>query len=210
MASAEPLPEQPWASGDALLEQYLETEGQSAADDMRACLLADAERVRRQVTGWAHRRRIIADRRAAIMAQAEAAIQEIAAWRDRETGRLDRQAGSLDLLLQGHHAAEVERDHRAKTIHLPWGITPRVRAQQPQWVRDEQALLEWAQAMAPEYVGQRPVLRWGEMRRAAAVTEDGRAVLPDGQVLPGVEVLRKAELWSVEAEQDPTTDTEVQ
>ena len=43
MATAEPWPEQPWASGDDLLEQYLETEGQAAADDMRACLLADAE-----------------------------------------------------------------------------------------------------------------------------------------------------------------------
>ena len=149
----------------------------------------------------ARRRRTLAERRARVQAQFNAEMERLTAWREEEFRRIDTEAARCDLILEAHHAWTLEGDPKAKTLQLPYGVTCRVRAQQPEWLRDEDALLGWALESAPQFVEHRPRLKWGEMKAASHPTNDGRAVLIEtGEPVPTVVVVVRPDVFSVKVD----------
>lgn len=151
----------------------------------------------------AHRRRALAERRARVEAQAKAEMERLRAWQADELGRIDHEASRCDLILLGHQAFQMETDPKAKTLRLPYGVTCKVRAQQPEWLRDEDDILRWAVNHAPEYVENRPHLLWSKLKAAGRVTPAGGLVLPEtGEVVPSVQVARRDDKRTVEVSLD--------
>ena len=149
----------------------------------------------------ARRRRTLAERRARVQAQFNAEMERLVYWREQQFGRIDKEATRCDLILEAHHAWTLEGDPKAKTLQLPYGVTCRVRAQQPEWLRDEDALLGWALESAPQFVEHRPRLKWGEMKAASHPTNDGRAVLIEtGEPVPTVVVVVRPDVFSVKVD----------
>ena len=151
----------------------------------------------------ARRRRTLAERRARVQAQFNAEMERLVYWREQQFSRIDKEATRCDLILEAHHAWTLEGDPKAKTLQLPYGVTCRVRAQQPEWLRDEDALLGWALESAPQFVEHRPRLKWADMKKAAHPTPAGGAILPEtGEVLPTVQIVKRASKYTVEVELD--------
>ena len=149
----------------------------------------------------AHRRRVLAERRARVEAQAKAEMERLTAWREEEFRRIDTEAANCDLILVGHHGWVLETDPKAKTLRLPYGVTCKVRAQQPEFIRDEDDILRWAVNHAPEYVENRPRLLWSKLKAAGRVTPAGGLVLPEtGEVVPSVQVARRDDKRTVEVD----------
>lgn len=128
----------------------------------------------------------------------QAAVDELSLWRDREAARIEREIKRLDLCLFGVLDAELARNPKRKSLALPFGVSVRRRAQPPTWERDEDALLAWALEHSPEYVVRVPKLRWAPLKAVARALPDGRAVLPDGEVLPTVQVVQRPDVYAVE------------
>lgn len=128
----------------------------------------------------------------------QAAVDELSLWRDREAARIEREIKRLDLCLCAVLDAEAAQNPKCKSLNLPYGVTVRRRAQQPAWERDEDALLAWALEHAPEYVARVPKLRWAAVKAVARALPDGRAVMPEGEVLPTVQVIAREDVYAVE------------
>lgn len=145
----------------------------------------------------ARRRARIASRLAAREASVQAEIDRLTLWRQWQDERDQREAARLDALLTTLLWHAREQDPKRKSLSLPHGVTVQARSQPDKWERDDAALLSWAQINAPDYIEHRPALLWSRMKRDAAVTADGRAVLPTGEVLQGVVVVAQGERVTV-------------
>lgn len=148
----------------------------------------------------ARRRARVAARLRERAASLQAECERLQFWAQQEDARDQREAARLDALLAALLWRERERDPRRKSLSLPYGVTVQARMQPAEWRRDDGALLSWALECAPDFVENRPALRWADMKKAATVTDDGRAVLPDGQPLPGVQVIERGEKITVSVE----------
>ncbi|WP_031514006.1 host-nuclease inhibitor Gam family protein, partial [Desulfofalx alkaliphila] len=82
-----------------------------------------------------------------ILAQAE--IDRIKQWLVGETKELQQTIDFFTRLLEKYHRKQIKADPKNKTIKLPYG-TLKMRAQQPQYQRDDAAIKEWARVNRPE------------------------------------------------------------
>ncbi|WP_031517742.1 host-nuclease inhibitor Gam family protein, partial [Desulfofalx alkaliphila] len=80
----------------------------------------------------------------------------------------------------------------------PYG-TLKMRAQQPQYQRDDAAIKEWARVNRPEaLVPQEPKLDWAGLKKAIRPV-DGTAVdIDTGEVIPGIAIIERPPKFSVE------------
>lgn len=131
-------------------------------------------------------------------------IRRARAIRDEEVSLLRRERDRLDILehsanqrcetveawygpqLESFHAAILRDDPKRKTLDLPNG-TMRARQGQPSWSFSDE-FVDWAQN-----AGRSDLLRYKvDVDRTAAkkalVVDDGKVLLPDGELVPGVEV----------------------
>lgn len=174
-----------------------------AVDELAGAITASQARLIELLPRLARKRSGLAAERARVLALAQAEIGRVEAWRDAQVAHIDAAARRVDLLLTAHHFYEMERNRKARTVKLPYGVTLRCRAQQPEWKRDEARLLAWAEINAPQYVEQRPHLLWSALKKDASPTPDGTAVLPDtGEVLPDVQVIERGDKFEVEVSSD--------
>lgn len=109
-------------------------------------------------------------------------------WLERVNSTANRQAEFFEGLLMEWHAAELGRDPKRKTIHLPAG-TLKARARQNSWeIDDEAALLAFLQANAPELVRTKHEVAKGDMKKRYSGNAAGHVITPDGEVVPGVRI----------------------
>ena len=128
----------------------------------------------------------------------DAEIYRIQAWLQDEELRANQARGYLDYLLEQYHRSQLAENPKAKTIKLPHG-TLKIRAQQPQLNRDDDAIRTWALDNMPEVlIDQEPKLNWTELKKALAI-QDGVVIVADtGEVVPGVEVEVRPDKFTVE------------
>lgn len=124
-------------------------------------------------------------------AAAQAEINRIKAWLADEEKRSDQGREYLDFLLEDYHRRQLTENKKLKTIKLPHGEL-QLRAQQPDFTRDNEALMAWAKNNRPEFVISPPppesVLNWAELKKTLKVVK-GQAVYPEtGEVVPGLVV----------------------
>ena len=179
----------------ARLDEYLQriSEGTDTPEKPRFEITTKEQAI------WALRK-IAAVERARKEAQdaSNAEICRINEWLNDEELRANQARKHLDYLLEQYHRAYMTDNPKAKTIKLPHG-TLKIRAQKPQFNRDDAAIKEWATDNMPEIlVPQEYKLNWAGLKETLAI-KDGVAIIADtGEVVPGVEVEERPDKFSVE------------
>jgi hypothetical protein len=82
---------------------------------------------------------------------ADIEIKRIMDWRISENAKLQGSLNFFEYLLMGYMQQERQADPAVKTIKLPHGSL-KMRAQQPEFTYDEEALLEWARKVMPSSI----------------------------------------------------------
>ena len=71
-----------------------------------------------------------------------------------------------------------------------------LKRQQPVYERDEGALLTWAETTAPELVKVKKEVSWADLKKQADVSGD--KLLLDGEIIPGVTVVEREDVFEVQ------------
>lgn len=130
-------------------------------------------------------------------AVAEAEIKRTQEWLEVVNKPLQTDAEYFIALLNLYHASVLEVDPKAKTIKLPFGDL-KAREQQPEFVRDDEALLNWARSNRPEMVKLNPAVDWASLKKTVAGYEDGVPIDENGQRIEGITVIERGVKFSVE------------
>ena len=122
---------------------------------------------------------------------AQVEVGRIQAWLAGEEKRADQARDYLDFLLEDYHRRQLAENPKQKTIKLPHGEL-QLRTQQPEYHKDDVAVMTWARENRPEFVIQPPQpdpkLDWAGLKKALKVV-NGQAVDPEtGEAVPGLVV----------------------
>ena len=71
-----------------------------------------------------------------------------------------------------------------------------LKKQQPLYERDEAALLGWAETTVPELVKVKKEVSWADLKKQADVSGD--KLLLDGEIIPGVTVIEREDVFEVQ------------
>lgn len=182
------------------LEEYL-LESYEAPED-----LADTENQRFRIqddnqADWALRK--IARARQDMKEAEETAameIEKINRWLDGQRDESLRTELFFTVLLQEYYEPRFMTNPDKKTYKLPSGKVQR-RTQQPQFDRDNEALLAWLkQREMTDYIEVKESPKWGELKQQVQVVGE-HVVIKDGplkgEIIDGVEVVHRPPTFRV-------------
>lgn len=182
------------------LEEYL-LESYEAPED-----LADTENQRFRIqddnqADWALRK--IARARQDMKEAEETAameIEKINRWLDGQRDESLRTELFFTVLLQEYYEPRFMTNPDKKTYKLPSGKVQR-RTQQPQFDRDNEALLAWLkQRGMTDYIEVKETPKWGELKQQVQVVGE-HVVIKDGplkgEIIDGVEVVHRPPTFRV-------------
>lgn len=182
------------------LEEYL-LESYEAPED-----LADTENQRFWIqddnqADWALRK--IARARQDLKEAEETAameIEKINRWLDGQRDESLRTERFFTALLQEYYEPRFMTNPDKKTYKLPSGKVQR-RTQQPQFDRDNEALLAWLkQREMTDYIEVKETPKWGELKQQVQVVGE-HVVIKDGplkgEIIDGVEVVHRPPIFRV-------------
>lgn len=112
---------------------------------------------------------------------------------DREyVARLERE-------LQAHLLNLRAADDRVKSVKTPWGDILS-RELQPEYIKDDAALLAWCQDSIAGFVRERVIYTpdWERLKKACHVNANGQMVTDYGEIVAGVEVIERGPKVTVE------------
>lgn len=72
-----------------------------------------------------------------------------------------------------------------------------LKTQNPEYTRDDKAVIEWARENAPQYIKTKEELDWAALKADTAVFE-GHLVTEDGEIIPGIDVANREAKFVVE------------
>jgi phage host-nuclease inhibitor protein Gam len=119
---------------------------------------------------------------------AQAEIERIVGWRDGENEKLQRSVAFFESLLHEYFMQLREDDPKLKTMKLPHGSL-KMRAQQPDFIYNEDELLEWAKVFMPEVVVVKETVSKNPVKKHIRET---------GEMVPGVTITERPEKFIVE------------
>ena len=73
-----------------------------------------------------------------------------------------------------------------------------LKHQQPEYIRDEPQMVEWAEREAPEYVRTIKTISWGDLKKNTQVVGDRVCLIDSGEVIPGVAVVEREDVFEVQ------------
>lgn len=142
----------------------------------------------------------IKDERAECARLKQIAIDRIAELNERINElqeRTDRRTGNLKALLMDYmqtvkptKQTKTQTQYELLSGKLVW------KKQQPLYERDETALLAWAEQTAPELVKVKKEVSWADLKKRADVSGDN--LLLDGEIIPGVTVIEREDVFEVQ------------
>lgn len=111
--------------------------------------------------------------------------------------RTDRRTGNLEALLVEYFQT-VTPTKLTKTQAQYELLSGKLvmKHQQPEFIRDEAALLSWAETTAPEYVRVEKKVSWADLKKKADVS--GEDVLYEGEVIPGITAKARPDVFEVQ------------
>lgn len=77
-----------------------------------------------------------------------------------------------------------------------------LRRQQPEYLRDEPAMIDWARQVAPAYIKTRESIDWAELKKQTAVDGETVVLAETGEVIPGVVARPRPDLFEVKANEN--------
>lgn len=111
--------------------------------------------------------------------------------------RTERRTGNLKALLMDYmqtvkptKQTKTQTQYELLSGKLVW------KKQQPLYERDEAALLNWAEQTIPELVKVKKEVSWADLKKRADVSGDN--LLLDGEVIPGVTVIEREDVFEVQ------------
>lgn len=122
---------------------------------------------------------------------ADAQIARISDWLARKKRDMERTEEFLGGLLRAYYLPQHEEDpKRRKTFRLPSGQV-QFRAQQPEYVRDDEALLKWLKKTKRRtYIEKIERPKWGELKKS--LTQHGDYMIDEnGEVVTGIQVIER-------------------
>lgn len=133
-------------------------------------------------------------------ALAEAEIQRIRLWLDRETEKLQRHEHFFTTLLQNYHREILAQDPHRRTISLPAG-TIQFRRQQPEYERDEHALVAWLEANnLLDFVKIEKHADWANFKKVIRPAGQQAVNLFTGEAVEGITVREREDKFIVDVE----------
>lgn len=128
---------------------------------------------------------------------AEMEIERIKAWQAIENQSAEDSIAYFEGLLHDFMLGERAHDPKLKSIKLPHG-TIKFRKQQPEYVRNEPALIEWAkQSDKTGLIKIKESLDWATMKKGITAA-DGKAIYNEtGEVLEHVEIIEREDKFEV-------------
>ena len=133
-----------------------------------------------------------------LIALADAEIRVLQDQRKSLINRQESREGYLKALLMGYFE-RVEPSTATKTqttYKLLAGKLVKKR-QQPEYQRDETALVSWAKDNAPAFVQVKESVVWGELKKATETQGDKVIYKDTGEVVPGVVAVKRPDVFEV-------------
>lgn len=127
-------------------------------------------------------------------------IEKINRWLDGQRDESLRTERFFTALLQEYYEPRFMTNPDKKTYKLPSGKVQR-RTQQPQFDRDNEALLAWLkQREMTDYIEVKETPKWGELKQQVQVVGE-HVVIKDGplkgEIVDGVEVVHRPPIFRV-------------
>lgn len=127
-------------------------------------------------------------------------IEKINRWLDGQRDESLRTERFFTALLQEYYEPRFMTNPDKKTYKLPSGKVQR-RTQQPQFDRDNEALLAWLkQREMTDYIEVKETPKWGELKQQVQVVGE-HVVIKDGplkgEIIDGVEVVHRPPIFRV-------------
>lgn len=112
--------------------------------------------------------------------------------------RTDRRTGNLEALLAEYfQTVTPTKTTKTQTQYELLSGKLVMKKQQPLYERDETALLNWAETTVPELVKVNKEVSWSDLKKQADVSGD--RLLLDGEIIPGVTVVERDDVFEVQA-----------
>jgi hypothetical protein len=111
--------------------------------------------------------------------------------------RTDRRTGNLEaLLVEYFQTVKPTKVTKTQAQYELLSGKLVMKHQQPEFIRNEAALLSWAEATAPEYVRVEKKVSWADLKKKADVS--GEDVLYEGEVIPGITAKPRPDVFEVQ------------
>jgi phage host-nuclease inhibitor protein Gam len=151
--------------------------------------------------GWAFRKiKVLNEKKAEITDYAEAELKRIRDWHDQETKSLDDSIVFFEGLLAEYYSGEKQKDAKVKKISCPWGYMS-TRKQQPVIDIRKDEVVKWLKENDySEFIKVSEEIDKAEIKKRF-ITNKGKLIAPDGQVVEGVMVEERPEKFVVKVEE---------
>ena len=111
--------------------------------------------------------------------------------------RTDRRTGNLEaLLVEYFQTVKPTKVTKTQAQYELLSGKLVMKHQQPEFIRNEAALLSWAETTAPEYVRVEKKVSWADLKKKADVS--GEDVLYEGEVIPGITAKARPDVFEVQ------------
>lgn len=128
-------------------------------------------------------------------ADAQAIIDKTKQWLASRTKEHQDQIDFFQEMLRPFAMQQLAESKKKKSCKVPSG-TLGFRASSDNYEKNDDDLLIWAQVSAPDYVEQKPSLKWGELKKSCK-TANGKLITADGEIVPGVKVVSQPDVFYV-------------
>ena len=113
--------------------------------------------------------------------------------------RTDRRTGNLEaLLVEYFHTVTPTKTTKTQTQYELLSGKLVLKKQQPEFIRDEAALLDWAKANAPDMVQTKESVTWGELKKLTTLDGEKVVLAETGEIVSGVVAIERPDVFEVQ------------
>ena len=112
--------------------------------------------------------------------------------------RTDRRTGNLEaLLFEYFQTVKPTKITKTQTQYELLSGKLVMKHQQPEFLRDEAALLDWAKANAPDMVQTKESVNWGELKKLTTLDGEKVVLAETGEIVSGVVAVPREDVFEV-------------
>ena len=113
--------------------------------------------------------------------------------------RTDRRTGNLEaLLVEYFQTVKPTKITKTQTQYELLSGKLVMKHQQPEFLRDEAALLDWAKANAPDMVQTKESVTWGELKKLTTLDGEKVVLAETGEIVSGVVAIERPDVFEVQ------------
>ncbi|AEE95754.1 host-nuclease inhibitor Gam family protein [Mahella australiensis] len=128
-------------------------------------------------------------------------IAQVQEWLDKQKEQAEQQRSFFCALLKQYFeslpATAVKQTKTQKIYKLPSGVL-RLKQQQPEYLKDEDKLLEWVKTNKPQFVKIKESVNWSSLKELVATAGDKAVDTQTGEVIDGIEIVEREPKFDVE------------